>query len=69
MADRERRSSSEDNLSVESDVENSVVLVEQSGLRPYQFDPQRVQQNNTQEASPEPYDKNSLDRLGNTDWY
>jgi len=45
MADRERRSSSEDNLSDESDsnevnlynsdVINSVVPVEQSGPRPY----------------------------------
>ena len=53
----------------DSDIENSVVLVEQSGLRPYQLEPQRVQQNNKQEASPEPYDNNPLDRLGNTDWY
>ena len=78
MADRVSESSSEDNLSDESDsdlvnlydsdVENSVVPVEQSGLRPYQFEPRRVRQNDQQEASPEPHDNNS-DRLGNTDWY
>ena len=77
MADRERRSSSEDNLSDESDsnvvnlydsdVENSVVPVEQSGLRPYQFEPRSVRQNDQQEASPEPYDNKPSDRLGNTD--
>lgn len=52
MADRESGSSSEDILSddsdsnlvnlYDSDVENSVVPVEQSGPRPYQFEPQRV---------------------------
>ena len=78
MADRVSESSSEDNLSDESDsnlvnlydsdVENSVVPVEQSGPRPYQFEPRRVRQNDQQEASPEPHDNNS-DRLGNTDWY
>ena len=78
MAARASESSSEDNLSDESDsdlvnlydsdVENSVVPVEQSGPRPYQFEPRRVRQNDQQEASPEPHDNNS-DRLGNTDWY
>jgi len=79
MADRERRSSSEDNLSDESDsnvvnlydsdVINSVVPVEQSGPRPYEFESRRVRQNDQQEASPESYDNNPSDRLGNTDWY
>ena len=78
MADRVSESSSEDNLSDESDsnlvnlydsdVENSVVPVEQSGPHPYQFEPQRVRQNDQQEASPEPHD-NYSDHLGNTDWY
>ena len=78
MADRVSESSSEDNLSdksdsnsvnlYDSDVENSVVPVEQSGPRLYQFEPRRVRQNDQQEASPEPHDNNS-DRLGNTDWY
>ena len=55
MADRESGSSSEDILSddsdsnlvnlYDSDVENSVVPVEQSGPRPYQFEPRRVRQN------------------------
>ena len=77
MADRESGSSSEDLLSddsdsnlvnlYDSDVENSVVAVEQSGPRPYQSEPRRVRQNDQQEASPEPDDNNS-DRLGNTDW-
>ena len=67
MADRVSESSSEDNLSDESDsnsvnlydsdVENSVVPVEQSGPRPYQFEPRRVRQNDRQEASPEPHDR------------
>ena len=75
-ADRESGSSSQDNLSDKSDsnlvnlydtdVENSVVPVKQSGPRPYQFQPRRVRQNDQQEASPERYDNNS-DRLGNTD--
>ena len=62
MADRESWSSSEGNLSdesdsnlvnlYESDVENSV---EHSGSRLYQFEPRRVQQSEQQEASPEPY--------------
>ena len=62
MADWETWSSSEDNLSDESDsnlvnlyksdVENSVKY---SGSRPYQFEPRRVRQNKQQEASPEPY--------------
>jgi len=79
MMDRERRSSSEDNLSDESDsnevnlynsdVINSVVPVEQSGPRPYQFKPQRVRQNHQQEASPESYGNNPSDCLGNTVWY
>ena len=78
MADRESGSSSEDILSddsdsnlvnlYDSDVENSVLPVEQSGPRPYQFEPRRVRQNNQQEASPEP-DDNNVDRLGNTDWH
>ena len=78
MADWISESSSEDNLSDESnsnlvnlydsDVENSVVPVEQSGRRPYQFELRRVRQNDQQESRPEPYDNNS-DRLGNTDWY
>ena len=55
MADRESGSSSEDILSddsdsnlvnlYDSDVENSVVPVEQSGPHPYQFEPRRVRQN------------------------
>ena len=79
MADRESRSISGDNLSDESgsnvvnlydsDEESSVVPVEQSGPRPYQFEPRRVRQNDQQEASPESYDNNPSDRLGNTDWY
>ena len=52
----------------DSDVENSVVPVEQSGPRPYQFEPRRVRQNDQQEASPAP-DDNDSDRLGNTDGY
>ena len=54
-------SSSEDNLSDESDsnlvnlydsdVENSVVPVEHSGLRPYRFKPRRVEQNEQQVSS------------------
>ena len=62
MADRESWSSSEDNLSDESDsnlvnlfdsdVENSV---EHSWSRPYQFESRRVRQSEPQEASPEPY--------------
>ena len=62
MADRESWSSSEDNLSDESDsnlvnlydsdVENSV---EHSGSCPYQFEPREVRQSEQQEASPEPY--------------
>jgi len=77
MADWESGSSSEDLLSDESDsnlvnlygsdVENSVVAVEQSRPRPYQSEPRRLRQNDQQEASPEP-DDNSSDRLGNTDW-
>ena len=76
VADRESGSSSEDILSddsdsnlvnlYDSDVENSVVPVEQSGPRLYQFEPRRVRQNDQQEASPEPDDNNS-DLLGNTD--
>ena len=78
MADRESWSSSEDNLSDESDSnlvnlydsdeDNSVVSVEHSGPRPYQFEPRRVRQNEQQEASPEAHENNS-DRLGNTHWY
>ena len=56
MADRESGSSSEDHVLSDdsdsnlvnlddSDVENSVVPVEQSGPRPYQFEPRRVRQN------------------------
>ena len=62
MVDRESWSSSEGNLSdesdsnlvnlYESDVENSV---EHSGSRLYQFEPRRVRQSEQQEASPEPY--------------
>ena len=54
MEDRESGSSSDDNLSDESDsnlvnlydsdVENSVVPVELSELRPYRFEPRRVGQ-------------------------
>ena len=65
MADRKSWSSSEGNFSDESysnlvnlcdtDVENSVVPVEHSGPRPYQFEPRRVRQSEQQEASPEPY--------------
>jgi len=79
MADRESRSISGDNLSDESgsnvvnlydsDEESSVVPVEQSGPRPYQFEPRRARQNDQQETSPKPYDYNPSDRLGNTDWY
>ena len=81
MADRKSWSSSEGNFSDESysnlvnlcdsDVENSVVPVEHSGPRPYQFEPRRVRQNEQQEASSDriiAYDNNS-DRLGNTDWH
>ena len=62
MADRESWSSSEDNLSDESDsnlvnlydsdVENSV---EHSGSRLFQFEPRKVRQSEQQEASSEPY--------------
>ena len=58
MEDRESGSSSEDNLSDESDsnlvylydsdVENSVVPVEHSGPRPYRFEPRRVGQSEQQ---------------------
>ena len=75
MADRETWSSSEDNLSDESDsnlvnlyksdVENSV---EHSGSRPYQFEPRRVRQSEQQVASPEPY-ITAYDNNRNTDWY
>ena len=61
MEDRESGSNSEDNLSDESDsnsmnlydsgVENSVVPVEHSGLRPYRFEPRRVGQNEQQGSS------------------
>ena len=78
MVDRERESSSEDILSddsdsnlvnlYDSDVENSVVPVEQSEPCLYQFEPRRVRQNDQQEAIPEP-DDNDSDRLGHTDWY
>ena len=63
MQDRESESSSEDNLSDESDlnlvnlydsdVENSVVPVEHSGPRPYQFEPRSagVGQNKQQASS------------------
>ena len=61
MANRESGSSSEDNLSDESDlnlvnlyksdIENSVVPVENSGPRPYRFVPQRVGQNEQQASS------------------
>ena len=82
MSDRKSWSSSEGNFSDESysnlvnlcdtDVENSVVPVEHSGPRPYQFEPRRVQQNVQQEASPEPYSPyrttTDSDRLGNIDW-
>jgi len=78
MADWESGSSLENILSddrdsnlvnlYDSDVENSVVTVKQSGPCPYQFEPRRVRQNDQQEASPEPDDNNS-DHLGNTDWY
>ena len=86
MADRKSWSSSEGNFSDESDsdlvnlcdsdVENSVVPVEHSGPRPYQFEPRRVRQNEQQETSNKKpvqnhiiaYDNNS-NRLGNTDWY
>ena len=62
MADRESWSSSEGNLSDESD-SNLVNLyendeensVEHSGLHLYQFEPRRVRQSEQQEASPEPY--------------
>ena len=61
MADRESGSSSEDNLSDESDsnlvnlydsdVEKSVVPVEHSGPRLYRFEPRRVEQNEQQASS------------------
>ena len=61
MEDRESESSSEDNLSDKSEsdlmnlydsgVENSVVPVELSGLRPYRFEPRRVGQNEQQAIS------------------
>ena len=64
MVDRKSWSSSEGNFSdksdsdlvnlYDSDEENSLVLVEQSVPRPYQFEPGRVRQNEQQEASPEP---------------
>ena len=62
MEDRESGSSSEDNLSDESDsnlvnlydsdVENSVVPVEHSGLHPYRFEPRRVGQNEQHKPAP-----------------
>ena len=65
MVDRKSWSSSEGNFLDESDsnlvnlydsvVKNSVVSVEHSGPRLYQFEPRRVRQNEQQEASPEPY--------------
>ena len=61
MEDWESGSSSEDNLSDESDsnlvnlydsdVENSVVPVEHSGLHWYRFEPQRVVPNEQQASS------------------
>ena len=61
MEDQESGSSSEDNLSDESnsnlvnlydsDIESSVVPVEHSGLPPYRFEPQRVGQNEQQASS------------------
>lgn len=61
MADRESGSSLEDNLSdgsdsnlvnlYDSDVENSVVLLEHSGPLPYRFEPRRVGQNEQQASS------------------
>ena len=61
MEARESGSSSDDNLSDESDsnlvnlydsdVDNSVVPVEHSGLRPYRFEPRRVGQNEQQGSS------------------
>ena len=35
----------------DSDVENTVVPVEHSGLRPYRFEPRRVEQNEQQVSS------------------
>ena len=62
MADRKSWSCSEGNFSDESysnlvnlcdsDVENSVVPVEHSGPRPYQFQPRRVRQNEQQKSQP-----------------
>ena len=61
MEDRESGSSSEDNLSDESDsnlmnlydsgVANSVVPVKHSGQCPYRFEPRRVGQNEQQASS------------------
>ena len=77
MADRESWSSSEGNLSDESD-SNLVNLyendeensVEHSGLHLYQFEPRRVRQASNKKPAQNhitAYDNNS-DRLGNTDW-
>ena len=77
MAGRESWSSSEDNLSDESDsnlvnlYDSDVeILVEHSGLRSYQFEPRRVRQASNKKPAQNhitAYDNNS-DRLGNTDW-
>ena len=43
-------------------------LLEDSGPRPYQFEPRRVQRNDKQDSA-EPVGSDTTDRLGNTDWY
>ena len=80
MAASRTSSSSEDILSDESDsnfvnlydsdVENLVEHLEESGPRPYRFEPRRVRRENVEEeeGSAE-QDDSDTDRLGNTDWY
>ena len=76
MAARASSSSSEDVFSEESDsnvfnlydsdADNSE-LSEDSGSRPYQFEPRRVRRNDNQDST-EPVGSDT-DRLGSTNWY
>ena len=76
MAARASSSSSEDVFSEESDSNvlnlydsdgDNSELFEDSGPRPYQFEPRRVRRNDNQDST-EPVGSDT-DRLRNTDWY
>lgn len=79
MAARRTSSSSDDILSDESDsnvvnlydsdVENLVERFEESGPRPYQFEPRRVRREDVEQEESAEQDDSDADRLGNTDWY